>query len=323
MNAGFVFYLPHRKSEEFVRIKIHKLILFKSALIHLLNTMKTVALIKSILFLALFALLVTGKSYFYNFVTVYNLPEKFVPTLYHILGVFLITEAIRLIFITFYKIQGGARRDNLTTGISHLSRVLYALLLGALFLSLFNISLKEAITSLSLIAAAIVLMTKDYISNLINGMYLTFARVVNIGDTVKIEEIKGKILDITLTNVHLLNEDDDIVYIPNNKVFSSEVINYTRRELKKSNIDFEIEVRYVPEVEWLEKEIIDSLKDVAELIQPGSMNLKVQSIRQEYSSFKFQYILNDPLNKEHDKKVKRKVITFIISTIIRLRKGIV
>ena len=76
-----------------------------------------------------------------------------------------------------------------------------------------------------MIAAALVLITKDYISNLINGMYLTFNRIINIGDQVQIGSLKGKILDITLTNVHLLNDDDDIIYIPNNNVFSTEIIN--------------------------------------------------------------------------------------------------
>ena len=85
-------------------------------------------------------------------------------------------------------------------------------------------------------------------------MYMTLARIVNIGDTVMIADTKGKIIDITLSNVHLLNEDDDIVYIPNNNVFASQIINYTRRELKKSSIDFELDVAQIEQLEKLEKE---------------------------------------------------------------------
>jgi small-conductance mechanosensitive channel len=284
--------------------------------------MKALHLIKSALLFGTCILLVFNKSLFLETLNTLQYPEKFAPTFYHILVVFFIMEGSRLLFITFYKPQGGVRRDNLTAGIAHLSRILYGLMIGVLFLSSFNVSLKEAITSLSLIAAAIVLMTKDYVSNLINGMYMTFSRIINIGDSVKIDEIKGKILDITLTNVHILNDDDDIVYIPNNKVFSSEIINYTRRELKRSNVDFEIDMKCAPDMLWLEKEIIDSLGDLSSLIQPGTMTLKVQNIKFEYCSYKFQYILVDPLNKEHDKRVKRHVITFIINTIIRLRKAI-
>lgn len=247
-------------------------------------------------------------------------PEKLAPTIYRVALAFLFIDAGRLLIITFYKTQGNARRDNFTIGVSHLAKIIYALLVGLLVLSLFNISLKEAITSLSLIAAAIVLITKDYISNLINGMYLTLAKVVNIGDSVQIENNKGKIMDITLTNVHLLNDDDDIIYIPNNKVFSSEIINYTRRELKKSSVEFEIDVNYVPDVEALEKDIIQSLGDLNEIIQPGTQILKVQAIRQEYTYFKFQYVLKDPLNKEQDKKVRKHVIRYVVYKITQLRE---
>jgi small-conductance mechanosensitive channel len=183
-----------------------------------------------------------------------------------------------------------------------------------LVLALLNISVKEAITTLSLIAAAVVLMTKDYISNLINGMYLTFAKVIAIGDQVMIEGHKGKIMDITLTNVHLLNDDDDMIYLPNNLVFSREIINYTRRELKKSSIDFEADPFYIRDVATLESEIIGVLKPFHDEIIEDSYTLKTVSVKRDAISFKFQYILKDPFNKETDKKIRR----FLIREIVRI-----
>ena len=231
----------------------------------------------------------------------------------------LFMEFARLMIIAFYKPQGGLRRDNFTAGIGHLTKVIYAISILVLLLSLFEVSIQEAITSLSLIAAAIVLMTKDYISNLINGMYITFTKLVNIGDNVKIDDHKGKILDITLTNVHLLNEDDDIIYIPNNIVFSGEIINFTRRELKKSYVDFEIGSDNLTKPQELESAIIESLGELRELIQPQSFDLKIASIKHTHTSFKFQFVLRDPLNKEHDRKVKRHIVRFILTTLAERR----
>ncbi|MFM7232995.1 MAG: mechanosensitive ion channel family protein [Flavobacteriales bacterium] len=274
--------------------------------------MKLIPFSKGVNASVLLIILVSLRKSFMALVNQFEPPDRFAGTLYHALVVFLTIEAARLMTIAFYRPQGGVKKDNFTAGLSQIARIVYALILGVLVLSLFNISMKEAITTLSLLAAALVLITKDYISNLINGMYMTLARIVNIGDTVKIAETKGKIIDITLSNVHLLNEDDDIVYIPNNNVFSSQIINYTRRELKKSSIDFELDIAQLDQLERLEKEIIYSLRDLEELIQPGSMVLKVNSIKHEFCSFKFQYILNDTLNKEHDSKVKRQIISFIM-----------
>ena len=265
----------------------------------------------------LLIILVSLRKSFIALINQFDPPDKFANTLYHALVVFLAIEAARLMTIAFYRPQGGVKKDNFTTGISQIARIVYSLLFAVLIMSLFTISVKEAITTLSLLAAALVLITKDYISNLINGMYMTFARIVNIGDTVKIADSHGKIIDITLSNVHLLNEDDDIVYIPNNNVFTSQIINYTRRELKKSSIDFELNVEYIDQLERLEREIIFALKDQQELISPESMVLKVNSIKHDYCAFKFQYILNDPLNKQHDNRIRRQVIAYVMRQVMQ------
>lgn len=284
-----------------------------------IDCMKLLTFSKGVNASVLLIILVSLRKSFVSFINTFDPPERFAITLYHALVVFLTIEAARLMTIAFYRPQGGVKKDNFTTGLSQIARIVYGLIFCVLMFSMFNISMKEAITTLSLLAAALVLITKDYISNLINGMYMTFARIVNIGDTVKIADTKGKIIDITLSNVHLLNEDDDIVYIPNNNVFTSQIINYTRRELKKSSIDFELDVTQIDQLEKIEKELIFSLNDLQDLIQPGSMVLKVNNIKHQYYSFKFQYILNDTLNKEQDNKVKRQVIAFVMRYSLQTR----
>lgn len=262
----------------------------------------------------LVVILVLHQSY--NDITaVIDLPEVFEHAFYRVAISFLVVEVARQVILIAYKIQNpNLRRDNFTIGVSHISKIIYFLLAFVILLAFFNISVKEAFTSLSLIAAAVVLMTKDYISNLINGMYLTFVKVVSIGDQVSIDGNKGKILDITLTNVHLLNDDDDIVYIPNNKVFSSEIINYTRRDLKKTSIEFEVDVERLHDITLLETRLIEMLEPHQADIQPGSFNLKTVAVKQEYIQLKFQYILVEPLNKELDKKIRK----FFIRGLVRL-----
>lgn len=242
-------------------------------------------------------------------------PELFEHMFYRVILAFLMVETIKgFIFLLYHPADPNRKKDNFTIGINHISTVLYGMFAIALVLSLLNISIKEAITTLSLIAAAVVLMTKDYISNLINGMYLTFAKVLAIGDQVMIEGHKGKIVDITLTNVQLLNEDDDMVFLPNNLVFSREIINYTRRELKKTSIEFEADPWTHRNLAELEQMLIDALKPWHHEIQTDSFTLKTTSVKRDLLQLKFQYILKDPLNKELDKKIRR----FAIREIVRL-----
>jgi small-conductance mechanosensitive channel len=245
-----------------------------------------------------------------------NMPEIFEHTIYRTAIAYFVVEILRQIILLVYRTGHPERkRDNFVAGVGHIITIVYFALGIVLLLALFNISVKEAITTLSLIAAAVVLMTKDYISNLINGMYLTFTKVITIGDQVNIDGVKGKILDITLTNVHLLNDDDDLIYIPNNKVFSGEIINYTRRELKKTSIEFEVDPLLVSDISKLEQRLIEELAPHMHEIQPGTCNLKVVALKKEVIQLKFQFILVDPLNKELDKKVRRFVIRKIVSVL--------
>jgi small-conductance mechanosensitive channel len=170
------------------------------------------------------------------------------------------------------------------------------------------------LTSVSLVFAGLALITKDYISNMINGMLMTFSDEVSIGDNISIGANKGKILDITLQKIHLLNDDDDVIYIPNNMFHTSEVINYTKRDIKRTSVEFEIGLDYLNNVEEIEKMLIDTLKPFHEMITPDSYYLRVVDMKKDAVLMRFQYILKLH-NKEMERKIRRitvrKIVEFI------------
>jgi len=266
-------------------------------------------------YLVALVLIIFYKPRYNEFTEWLDFPERLEHTFFRVVVAALVLESARHLVLMNYKpANPKIKRDNFTVGMAHLARLIYAFMFVILLLALFNISLKEAFSTLSLIAAAIVLVTRDYLANLISGMYITFSKMVIIGEQVSIAGNKGKILDITLSNVHLLNEDDDLIYIPNNKVFTNEIINYTRRELKKTSIDFEVDAMLVTNVEALERLIVEALKPYAHEIQPETYALKTTAVKKDSIQFKFQYILEEPLNKEVDKRMRR----FVIREIVRI-----
>ncbi len=206
------------------------------------------------------------------------------------------------------------RTDNVLAGLEN---VYYLILAGAVVLTLlgiFGIDYKTLFTSLSIVAAAIAIISKDYISEVISGVIMSFSNDFSIGDYVNIAGHKGRILDLHFTRVELLNEDDDIIFIPNNKVFSSETINYTKRQLRKVSVEFEVDQKYIKTVESLEEDLIQSVSDYADNIVERSYNLKIVEIKKDSISFKFQYVLfqvDRELEKEIRKKTVRKVVNFI------------
>ena len=125
---------------------------------------------------------------------------------------------------------------------------------------------------------------------------------------------RGKITDITLQNIHLLNDDDDMIFIPNNLLLTSEVVNYTRREVKRTSIEFDIDLRHLITVEDLEKSLVEVLSPFQDLIQPESYYLRVADVRKDFVSMKFQYILNEP-NKDLERLIRRKAIRRLVEII--------
>ena len=208
------------------------------------------------------------------------------------------------------------KKNNVHFGIENIANFTVGAGLFIMFLSIFGINPSELITSLTIVAAAFAILTKEYIVDFLSGVYLSFSNTFEINDFVKIDHQKGKIVEIGMLKIKILNDDDDIVIIPNSKVYYSEIINYTKRDLRLMTVDFQIALKYIDSIEQLEKEIILSLESFREYIEPKSYNLKVVEMKMDYLEVKFQYTLilvDMDLQRKIRKKTIREVFNFISS----------
>jgi small-conductance mechanosensitive channel len=228
-------------------------------------------------------------------------------------------------FAQFFVVWWYRRRhhikstDNFIVGVGHLYSIV--LFFGMIFsvLALFRVDIRELFTSLSIIFAGFAILTKDYISNMINGMIITFSGQLSIGDNISVGEHRGKITDITLQNIHLLNDDDDVIFIPNNLLLNGEVINYTKREIKRTSIEFEIDLKYLKNVEELERNLTETLRPFHHLIKPDSYYLRVAEVKKDLVIMKFQYILNEP-NKDLERQIRKRTIRHLVEIISEREK---
>src|SRR5690606_81514 len=103
----------------------------------------------------------------------------------------------------------------------------------------------------------------------INGMIIMFTDQISLGDFVKIGAHRGTVVDITFVNVHVLDENGDLVYFPNSYVFANEVVNFSKRDINKMSIYFELDIKHLMEVDKLEEFLKNSVKHYAGFIKPG------------------------------------------------------
>lgn len=205
-------------------------------------------------------------------------------------------------------------RDNITSGIQNIYWLITTIVTLFTILSLMGVDVFGVLQSLSIIAAAIAILSKDYISNIISGMLIAFSNDISLGDYIKVGQNKGRVIDMSLTMFSLLTDDDDVAIIPNNMVYTLDVINFTKKELKKTSIDFEVMLVAIEGVKQLEEDLIEVLLEYKDDIKENSYNLRVDAIKKDLLECKFQYILNAP-NRDLEKKIRKKVIRRVVQII--------
>ncbi|PIQ47128.1 MAG: Mechanosensitive ion channel [Cytophagales bacterium CG12_big_fil_rev_8_21_14_0_65_40_12] len=202
-------------------------------------------------------------------------------------------------------------KDNFILGINRIASILYVIILLISILYYFNIEIKEFFTSISIVAAAIAIISKDYLVNMINGFILMFSNQLSLNDYIKVGELSGRILDITLLNIVLLSDEDEVVYIPNTLVATSNVVNSTKKNFKKLSFDFELSPEVLGNPDELEDYIIDALKVEFKDLSLEKFSLKIIEIKRDFVNLKLHITL-DKRHKDLEKPVRR----FINKTIL-------
>ena len=123
---------------------------------------------------------------------------------------------IRYFIIRIYTSKNKLKnkvKDNFILGINQIVSVLNTVFIVIAFMYLLGINPIKFLTSITIVAAAIALLSKEYIANMINGLIIMFADKLSLGDHIKIGSEEGKIVDITLLNVILQNETNENIFL--------------------------------------------------------------------------------------------------------------
>ena len=240
-------------------------------------------------------------------------PEEGTTTNRFVLGVIsyisgvLLVSLGRILMVYFYlkrKKKGTDFKDNFILGINGISAILHVIILLIALLAFFGLNAKEFFTSISIVAAAIAIISKDYIANTINGFILMFSNQLSLNDYIVIEELSGRITDITLLNVVLLSDEDEIIYVPNTLLVTHNVVNTSKKNYKKLSFDFEMDRQTLGNPDDLEDYIIKALKSEFPNINLEKFSLRVFHILKDTVNLKL-YITLDKKSKDMERAVWR------------------
>ena len=99
---------------------------------------------------------------------------------------------------------------------------------------------------------------QDVINNFISGLILLFERPIQIGDTIEVGQLWGKVKQIGIRSSVIVTFDGSEVIVPNGMLISQEVTNWTLSDNKR-RLDVEVGVEYGSDL----KQVIKILKKCA------------------------------------------------------------
>lgn len=230
-----------------------------------------------------------------------NLLPQFLRGLQAFLVPSIIFSIVRFIFITIYNARNGYRpvRGNFVLGINRLTTVANVLCASIALMIIFDVNPKEFITSITIVAMAIAVTFRDYITNMISGLIVMFSDQLSIGDRISVGGHKGRIIDITLANIILQDEEDDIVMVPNNMVFTSTLTNLSANPSSLFSVRFELPLYLGTELENLEQTLKESLNAHPNLRMEEELELKVVEIGKDFIKYKIDLHAVSYSNKLH------------------------
>ena len=107
----------------------------------------------------------------------------------------------------------------------------------------FNQPLGSLLTGLSIVGAALALGAKESLENLIASFIIFFDKPFFTGDTVKVNNIIGRVEKIGLRSTRILTGDKTIVTMPNKQMVDSIVDNWSMRTQRRAEIILELSVK--------------------------------------------------------------------------------
>lgn len=252
----------------------------------------------------------------------YVIASNLVRALIFLLSGNLIISLARIITLRFYlqKTEETKVQPNFVIGIDRLSTLLNIMVILITLMLAFGVRPLEFLTSITIVAAAIALLTKDYITNIVNGLIMMFSDQLEIGDKILIGKNTGFIRDITLINMELKTETGEIVIIPNTLALTSEVVNYSKNNSHQVILDSEIPFYNAIQLNDLENTLNKSLEAFSDFVYVEGAQLNVIERKPESIIIRYQFPIKSG-EKATEKNVKKSINQSLINWSNETRKA--
>jgi len=293
----------------------------KSSIRNKENVRKTYFAFKFI-FLIILEVFYAGNTIISPFLVQYEILSHVIRALIFLLSANLIFSLGRIITLRIYLQQREETKvqPNFVVGIDRIEFLLNLLAILISSMLAFGIRPLEFLTSITIVAAAIALLTKDYITNIVNGLIMMFSDQLEIGDKVQIGRHTGFIRDITLINLVLKNDAGEIILIPNTMALTTDVVNYSKNNSHQLIFDAELSIKNELQLNELEGVLEAILEQYHLVVQKEGAQLTLLDRKIDTVFIRYQFPIKSG-EKEAEIQVKKSINQTLINWQYAAQKG--
>lgn len=203
--------------------------------------------------------------------------------------------------------------DNFTLGIKRLAFFFHQLVFILIAIDLLFINILTLLTSLTIVAVAIVLTFKEFISNFLFGVAIMFSDNIKLKEYVKIGEFRGRIVNLTFENIELKTDNGDIVFIPNISAYTKEITNFSRNPLKNINTTIILPKIVYPHFSKFKQNLKKKLlKEYSNLIKNEQITINITTLNKDDI-----HVCIDISTTKYNFQLETQVINFINEVVIQ------
>lgn len=123
-----------------------------------------------------------------------------------------------------------------------------------------GISATSLVAAFSVIGLAASLAVQDSLSNLASGIMLLVTKPFKIGDYVEADDVSGTVAIIGLIHTRITTIDNKMIYVPNSKVISAKIVNYTAQENRR--VDIEVSASYDSPISSVRESLLEAVNEI-------------------------------------------------------------
>lgn len=181
--------------------------------------------------------------------------------IYVFVCLFLFLYLWKIIHISFFKWLTNRLEGRHLFVIDKLSYYAVFIVATLISLRLIGANVSDLLATAGLLTVAIGFAAKTSMSHFISGFILLGTRLIKHGDIIEVGEHIGMIENIDMFSTHLRTFDHVLVSLPNEKLLTEYVSNYSHYSLRRISCDFLIQI------EDLNADLVTQLEEQIKQIQ--------------------------------------------------------